>query len=212
VSVTIVIVDDHPIIRDGLCSLLSQYEDMQVVGTSEGGNAALRLIKILDPDIILMDIVLVGQNGLGLTRQLRAQGCRSRVIALTSFDSKDYIRDALQVGIQGYLLKSAAAERLAGVIRGVHKGEVHICTTQASDVLCNQQALGTVSQRPDIEFREEEMQLLHLIAEGASTEVMAGDFQISERTIKRRIRNIREKLGANTRAEIIAKAHELGLL
>jgi DNA-binding NarL/FixJ family response regulator len=211
-SITVVIVDDHPIVRSGLSSLLSQYEDIAVIGEGEGGKAALDLIQALQPDVVLMDIVLIGQDGLTLTRQLQTLGCNSRVIILTSYDKEVYVRQALQAGVHGYLLKSAAAERLADTIRAVHMGEVHICTSLAAEVFDEHGVLAVMGVQRDFNLSDQEMKVLNLMAEGATTDEMATYLYLSQRTIKRRIKDIRNKLEANTRAEVIAKAHELGLL
>ena len=211
-SVTVVIVDDDPVVREDLCNLLYQYDDIEVIGVSDGMKTSFDSVEKLNPDLLLMDGVLFGRDGLALIRKIQSSGCQPRAIALVSVDSEDHLRQALNAGARGYLLKSDARQRLANIIRAVHRGEVHICTVYGSRVIDPHQREEKDTTKTEIILSDQEIQLLGLLAKGATTGEMAHELCLSERTVKRRIRNIRKRLQAHNRAEIVAKAHELSLL
>jgi DNA-binding NarL/FixJ family response regulator len=212
VTVTVVIVDDQPNIREDLYHLLSQYEDIEVIGLSDGGTNTLGQIADLQPDVVLMNSVFFGMDDLALIQQIQVQGSRSRVIVLASYDDEDQVRRVFKAGVHGYLLKSVAAARIVDTIRAIHLGEVHICTAFGASIFESRQAAQAQNVRQDVGLTDQEMQLLRLIAKGATTEEMAQDLCLSERTIKRRINHIRKQLQAHNRAEAIEKAHQFGLI
>lgn len=208
----VLLVDDHPVVRRGLRSLLSQYVDIQVVGEAAGGLAILDLVARLNPDVILMDIRLAGPSGLDLARQLQRTHCQARVIILTSYDDEGYLLEAAQVGVYGYLLKSASAEILADAIRAVHKGERRISPALAGKAWEQLEALSLARLQSEAGLSDKELQLLRLIADGASTQDMAQALYLSERTIKRKVQDVLNKLEAANRAQAVAEAFKRGLL
>ena len=212
VSTRVLIVDDHPVVRQGLRSLLSQYPDIEVVGDADGGPAALELITDRQPDVVLLDIRLAGSNGLDLARQLRRSGADARVIILTSHDDEAYLMEAAQASVHGYLLKSASAELLAEAIRAVHAGEHRLSPALVSKALEQLEALSRVQAQAESGLSDQELRLLRLLAEGASTQDMAQTLYLSERTVKRKIQDILAKLGAASRAHAVAEAFKRGLL
>ena len=208
----VLIVDDHPVVRQGLRSLLSQYPDIQVVGEADGSPAALGLIADLRPDVVLLDIRLVGPSGLELARQLRRAGAEARVIILTSHDDEAYLMEAAQAGVHGYLLKSASAELLAEAIRAVHAGEHRLSPALVSKALEQLEALSRTQAQAESGLSDQELKLLRLLADGADTQAMAQALYLSERTVKRKLQDILDKLGAATRAQAVAEAFKRGLL
>jgi DNA-binding NarL/FixJ family response regulator len=210
--IRVLVVDDHPVIRQGLRSLLSQYPDIQVIGEAEGKVVALELIAELQPDIVLLDIRLSGPSGLELARQLRRSQSRSRVIILTSHDDEAYLLEAAQAGVHGYLLKSASAEVLADAIRAVHAGQRRLGPIVAGKALEQLEALSRARLRAESGLSDQELQLLQLLADGASTQDMIRALYLSERTIKRKVQDILTKLGASSRAQAVAEAFKRGLL
>ena len=208
----VLIVDDHPVVRQGLRSLLSQYPDIQVVGEADGSPAALGLIADLRPDVVLLDIRLAGPSGLELARQLRRSGAEARVIILTSHDDEAYLMEAAQAGVHGYLLKSASAELLAEAIRAVHAGEHRLSPALVSKALEQLEALSRTQAQAESGLSDQELQLLRLLADGANTQDMARTLYLSERTVKRKLQDILDKLGAATRAQAVAEAFKRGLL
>ncbi len=212
VNTRVLIVDDHPVVRQGLRSLLSEYPDIQIVGETEGDSTVLELCAQLRPDVILLDIRLAGSNGLDLARQLRSMASEARVIILTSYDDEIYLREAVQAGVHGYLLKSASAEVLADAIRAVHAGERRISPVLVNQVMQQLEALSRAQVQAASGLSEQELRLLRLIAEGASTLEMVQTLYLSDRTVKRKIRDILTKLGATSRAQAVAEAYRRGLL
>ena len=208
----VLIVDDHPVVRQGLRSLLSQYPDIQVVGEADGSPAALGLIADLRPDVVLLDIRLAGPSGLELARQLRRSGAEARVIILTSHDDEAYLMEAAQAGVHGYLLKSASAELLAEAIRAVHAGEHRLSPALVSKALEQLEALSRAQAQAESGLSDQELQLLRLLADGADTQDMARALYLSERTVKRKLQDILDKLGAATRAQAVAEAFKRVLL
>lgn len=208
----VLVVDDHLVVRQGLRSLLTQYPDIRVVGEAEGGPATLELIAGLQPDVVLLDIRLAGPSGLELARQLRRSGSESRVIILTSYDDQAFLLEAAQAGVHGYLLKSASAEVLADAIRAVHAGERRLSPALADKALEQLEALSQAHARSDSGLSGQELQILKLLADGASTQSIGEALFLSERTVKRKTQDILYKLGASSRAHAVAEAFKRGLL
>ncbi len=208
----VLLVDDHPVVRRGLRSLLSQYGDIQVIGEAEDGPAALDLAAQLQPDVILLDIRLAGSSGLNLARRLRRGQSDSRIIILTSYDDEGYLLQAAQAGVYGYLLKSASAEILAEAIRAVHRGERRLSPTLADKALEQLETLSQAQLQSEAGLSEQELELLQLIADGATTQDMAHTLYLSERTIKRKIQDVLNKLDAANRAQAVAEAFKRGLV
>jgi DNA-binding NarL/FixJ family response regulator len=208
----VLLVDDHPVVRQGLRSLLSQYPDIRVVGEAGGSPAALELVHGLRPDVVLLDIRLAGPSGLDLARQLRRSGSESRVIILTSYDDEGYLLEAAQAGVRGYLLKSASAEVLADAIRAVHAGEWRLSPVLADKALEHLEALSQAQTQSESGLSDQELQILRLFGEGASTQAISQALYLSERTVKRKTQDILAKLGAASRAQAVAEAFKRGLL
>ena len=208
----VLVVDDHLVVRQGLRSLLSQYPDIEVVGEADGGPAALKLTTDLQPDVVLLDIRMAGPSGLEVAGQLRRSGAGARIIILTSHDDEAYLMEAAQAGVHGYLLKSTSAELLAEAIRAVHAGEHRLSPALMSTALEQLEALSRAHAQAESGLSDQELQLLHLLAEGAGTQDMARAMYLSERTVKRKIQDILAKLGAASRAHAVAEAFKRGLL
>ncbi|HET7091042.1 MAG TPA: response regulator transcription factor [Anaerolineae bacterium] len=208
----VLVVDDHPVVRQGLRSLLSQYPGIQVIGEAESGPAALELVAKLQPDVVLLDIRLAGPSGLDVARQLRRSQPNVRVIILTSHDDEAYLIEAAQAGVHGYLLKSASAELLAEAIVAVHAGESRLSPALVRKTLEQLEALSRAQAQSESGLSDQELQLLQLLATGASTQRMAQSLYLSERTVKRKIQDILTKLGAASRAQAVAEAFKRGLL
>lgn len=210
--IQVMIVDDHPIVRQGLHSLLSQYPDILVTGEADGGQVALDLIARHHPDVVLLDIRLDGHSGLELARQLRRAQSGARIIVLTSHDDEGYLVEAAQAGVHGYLLKSASAELLAGAIRAVYAGERCLTPALVTKALEQLEALSRLQVQAEAGLSGQELKMLQLLAEGADTQDMAQILYLSERTIKRKIQDVLTKLGAASRAQAVAAAFKRGLL
>lgn len=211
-AIRVLLVDDHLVVRQGLRSLLSQYPDIQVVGEAEDGSALLELVSELRPDVTLLDVRLAGDNGLDLARQLQRGPVETRIIILTSYDNEEYLLQAAQAGAYGYLLKNSSAEILADAIRAVNAGERRLSPALAGTAFRQLENLSQVRLLVESGLIEQELQLLQLIAAGASTHEMAQELYLSERTIKRKVQDVLDKLNASNRAQAVAEAFKRGLL
>lgn len=210
--IRVMLIDDHPVVRGGIRSLLSEYSDIEVVGESDGGQEVTKTVTEARPDIILLDIRLAEQNGLKLASQFKQSHPELRIIVLTSHDDKDYLLQAMQVGVNGYLLKNASSEFLAQAIRDVYNGKR--CLSPAMGVKALEQ-LGVsyqASMKMQLGLSEEELHVIKLIADGETSQGLSRTLYISERSVKRKTQVILEKLGANNRAQAVAVAYKRGLL
>ena len=210
--IRVLLVDDHLVVRQGLRSLLSQYPDIQVVGEAEDSQVALGLVSELRPDVILLDVRLADSNGLDFARQLQRYEFDSRVIILTSYDDEEYLLQAAQAGAYGYLLKNTSAEILADAVRAVYAGERRLSPALAGVAFRQIETLSQTRLLAESGLIKQELELLHLIAQGASTQEMAQTLYLSERTIKRKVQDVLDKLGATNRAQAVSEAYKRGIL
>lgn len=210
--IRVLIVDDHPVVRQGLQSLLSNYPDIQVAGEADTGLRALEEAARLQPDVVLLDIRLPGANGIDVTRQLRRQNPQARIIILTAYEDDEYLIGALQAGAHGYLLKSASHQTLAEAIRNAHAGRRVLSPGLVDGVLRQFEALAKESLVSQSGLSESELEIVQLLAEGASNKEMAERLYWSEATVKRKMRDILAKLEVSNRAQAVAEAIKRGLI
>lgn len=211
-NLQVLIVDDHPVVRHGLHSLLSQFPEIQIIGEAGDCVHALGLIAELQPDVVLLDIRLANESGLSVAQTLQYQHSPVRIIVLTSYEDSVYLRKAAQAGVHGYLLKSASAEMLVEAIHAVHRGEHRLSPAVAGMAFEQLEDLSQDYIQYKIGLSEQEQHILRLLADGASTQEMCSKLYLSERTIKRKIQDILSKLGAMNRAQAVAEAYKHGLL
>ncbi len=208
--IRILIVDDHPVVRHGLRSLLSRHPDLEVVGEAENGTEVLPSLANNDVDVILLDIKMKGQNGIEVARRVRRSYPEVKIIILTTYDDEIYLHSALEAGIHGFLLKSVSHESLPESIRAVMRGERLLSPSLVSSVVSSYQKLAQEQARREAGLSAEDLKILTDIAAGASTKDIAEAFFLSKATVKRRIQEILEKLGASNRAQAIAEAIRRG--
>ena len=209
--IRVLIVDDHPMVRRGLQSLLSSYSDIVVVGEAGDGAAALQAAG-LSPEVILLDIQLPGLDGVEVARQLRRVMPAAKIIALTAYENEEYVLKAMRAGAYAYLLKSTSDETVIEAIRLVHQGKRILSPTLMDGVLRQFQTLAQTQARYESGLSEEDVRVLALIAQGATNEEIASETHWSERTVKREIEQIMSKLGARNRAQAAAEAIKRGLV
>ena len=209
--ISVLIVDDHPVVRKGVGSLLSQYSNIQVIGETGSFTTAVSVIQEQKPDVVLLDIRLGDKSGIDLAQHLRRINSSTRVIILTSYEDKAYISLAAQAGVYGYLSKSTSPEFLIEAIEAVHAGERRLSPSVGGKALEHLEELSALQVQTDIGLSDQELQLLVLLMEGASTEDMTKKLYLSERTVKRKIQDILTKLGATNRAQAVAEAFKRGL-
>lgn len=211
-SIRILIVDDHPMVRRGLRSLLSAYPDLQIVGEANDGAAALQAAALEQPDLVLLDIMIPGLDGVEVAQQLHSLNPNTKVIILTAYENQEYIIRALRAGAYAYLLKNSSDENLVESIRAVHRGE-HLLSPELIDQVLRQfQVLAKTATRVESGLSEEELTVLQLIARGATNEEIAQQMFWSERTVKRKVEEITAKLEARNRAQAVAEGIKRGLI
>ena len=213
-SIRILIVDDHAVVRAGLRMLLEGDPDLEVVGEGETGEDALRLARECRPDVIIMDVTMPGMDGVEATRQIKAEQPEVAVLALTIHEGPDYFFQMLQAGASGYVPKRAAPEDLLQAIRVVAVGNVylepHIAKELVEDYLARVQA-GTERDSYD-GLTEREREVLTHIAEDCTNQAIANRLNISVKTVERHRENIMRKLNLHTRTELVKYAIRKGLI
>jgi len=214
--IKILLVDDQPLFREGLRTLLSVQADFEVVGEAGNGEEAIRLARSLLPSVVLMDLQMPVLDGVAATRRLRAEQPVCRIIVLTTFDDDEMVFDGLRAGAVGYLLKDAPSEKLAEAIRVAARGETFLQPSVAAKVVAEFARLSrktAVIQDPLIEsLSERELEILRLIAQGASNREIAGALFLAEGTIKNHVTNILGKLEVRDRTQAALKAKDNGLI
>ena len=200
--IRVLLVDDHMVVRSGLSTVLSVYDDLKLVGEAGDGQEAIRLCERLQPDVILMDLLMPKMDGVTAIKEIKARWPQIQVIALTSFKEKEYVEGALKAGANGYLLKDVSAEELVNAIRRAVAGQPSL-SPEAAQVL-----MKTVSEPalPHQEMTGRELEILALMVEGLSNNEMAERLIVSQSTVKFHVSNILSKLGVTSRTEAVALA------
>jgi DNA-binding NarL/FixJ family response regulator len=210
--IRVLIVDDHPVVRQGVKNVLAYHADIQVVGEAENAAGLFQELDTFSPDLILLDIRMPGASGIEITRRLKNQYNWIKVIILTTYDDDEFLSDAIQAGAEGYLLKSASPTVLAGAIRRVAGGERLISPSLMNSMLREFQEMSQVQDSFRAGLTDQELEILSLIADGATNREIAQSMFISEVTAKRKVQEILEKLGASNRAQAAAEAARRGLV
>jgi len=209
-AIGLLIVDDHPVVRDGLVAILSTQPDFQIVGEAASGEIALTLFDQLQPDVILLDLEMPGMDGVMVIKRLRQIQPGVKIVVFTAFDTDERILSALQAGAKGYLLKGAPRSELFKAIRVVHQGGSLLQPVVASRLLS--QLSGTEAASVTEELTPRESEVLELLAQGKPNKEIAAELVISERTAKFHISSILAKLGATNRTEAVTLALQQGLV
>ncbi|HVA89323.1 MAG TPA: response regulator transcription factor [Chloroflexota bacterium] len=210
--IRVLVVDDHPIVRQGVRSLLATYTDIQIVAEAATPAAALAAARQFQPDVVLLDIRLPGMTGIEVTRQLAQCTPTARVIMLTNYEDDDYLIGALQAGAHGYLLKSVSDEMLVWTIRAVYRGQRLISPDLMDRVLDQFAEFRRVQLQRELDLDDEEVRVLRLVAGGASNEAIGRDLNWSQSSVKRKVQHIFYKLGVTTRAQAAAEAVRRGVV
>jgi len=214
--IKILLVDDQPLFREGLRTLLSLHSDFEVVGEAANGGEAIRLTRSLLPSVVLMDLQMPILDGVSATRRLHEEQPSCRVIVLTTFDDDEMVFDGLRAGAVGYLLKDVPSEKLAEAIRAAARGESFLQPSVAAKVVAEFARLSArtaaVTKSLIEPLSERELEILHLIARGASNREIASGLFIAEGTVKNHVTNILAKLGVRDRTQAAIKAKDIGLV
>ena len=211
-SIRILLVDDHQMLRDGLRAVLESEDDVEVVGEAMDGHAALELARTVEPDVILMDIGMHGLNGVDATREIKANNPRIKVIALSTYSDKRYVLSMFAAGASGYVVKAAAVDEMLRAVRAVAEGNHYLSPDVAGAVVEAQ--LGGTSE-PDSSLSgtlgSRERQILQLLAEGHTSPQIARRLHIATSTVETHRKNIMRKLDARSIAELTKLAIREGL-
>lgn len=215
--IRIILADDHPIVREGLHTLLETQPDFEVIAECANGDEALQTTARLKPDMLLLDLEMPGKDGVETMRQLSQMPQRPRVIVFTAFDDDDRIIHVLQAGADGYLLKEAPRDEIFKSIRVTMNGGSMLQPLVASKLLHHVGQQRTTPRlanaiSPVEELTERELEVLHLLAQGMPNKEIASHLIISERTAKFHVSSIMSKLGATNRTEAVALAAQRGLI
>jgi len=213
-AIKILIVDDHAVVRDGLVTMLGRQTDFAVIGEAVNGLEAVEKARELKPDVILMDLRMPELDGVGAMNQIREQNPDVKFIVLTTYDTDEYIFDAIDAGAKGYLLKDASREDLFRSVRAVHREESLIEPGVAAKVLDRLAQMSRQAARgggPQV-LSEREMEVLRLMAAGAANKNIASELAISESTVKTHVTNIFQKLEVNHRTEAVTQALQRGII
>ena len=201
----IAIVDDHPMVAEGIQSILESYDDINVVGTLNGGNAVIAALDTLNPDVILMDLNMPDLGGLSATEQVLEQRPGTRIVILSMHDSPEYISSALNHGAMGYLLKDVPTDEIKLAIDTVMRGERYLCTGAQGSLTPKEGGM-----RETLTGREQT--ILLQLAQGQSNKEVALTLDISVRTVETHRKNIKRKLGISSTAGLTRYALEHGVL
>ncbi len=211
-KITLLITDDHVLVRQGIRTFLELQPDVTVLGEADSGEAAVRMAAELVPDVVLMDLVMPGMGGVEATRQLKQVSPRSQVIVLTSYHEDEYIFPALRAGALSYVLKDVGPDELAETVRKAAKGEFVLHPRVASRVV--QELQGRKRDTPNLftDLSDRELDVLRLIADGRSNAEIANILIISEKTVKSHVSNILGKLHMMDRTQAAVFAWQQGLV
>lgn len=197
--ISILIVDDHAIVRQGLRTYLDLQADMHVVGEAADGKQAIDKAKDLLPEIVLMDLVMPGMDGVQATREITAISPSTRVIVLTSFSEDEQVFNSIKAGAQGYLMKDVLPQDLARAIRAVYKGEAQLDPEIARKLM--HEFSNPQPAKPKHDLTERELEVLRLISLGKSNKDISEELVLSEKTVKTHVSNILQKLHLSDRTQ-----------
>ncbi|MFD9422107.1 MULTISPECIES: response regulator transcription factor [unclassified Streptomyces] len=207
--ITLIVVDDHPVVRDGLRGMFASAPGFRVLGEAADGVAGVDLAARLDPDVVLMDLRMPGGGGVAAIAELTRRGARSRVLVLTTYDTDSDTLPAIEAGATGYLLKDAPREELFAAVRAAADGRSVLSPAIASRLMTRVR----IPEAPaDDSLSAREREVLALVARGTTNREIAAELFISEATVKTHLTHVYAKLGAKDRAAAVAVGYDRGIL
>jgi DNA-binding NarL/FixJ family response regulator len=213
-KIKVLVVDDHTIVRDGICALLALAGDIEVVGEATNGNEALNKVREINPDVVLMDIAMPIMGGLEATRRISKEFPRTKVLVLTQYDDKEYFFPVIESGASGFISKVAASSELTAGIRSVYRGDSYLSSSVTRLLVENYQhtAGDRVSKDPYNRLTAREREIFKLLAEGHSTQEIANILVITPKTVEGHKTNLMLKLGVHNRVELVKAALRKGII
>lgn len=209
-NIRILIADDHAVVREGLRSLINTEPGMTVIGQAEDGHRALEMARSLQPDVILLDMVMPHKSGLEVIEALREENPAVRILVLTSFSDDDMLFPAVKAGALGYLLKNSSPQRLLAAIRDVHRGEPSLSSDVAKKLMLEMQRPSSLPPTED-PLTARELEVLRLVAQGQTNQEIAEDLVIGEGTVRTHVSSILSKLHLANRTQATLYALREGL-
>jgi NarL family two-component system response regulator LiaR len=206
--IRVLIVDDHLMVRDGLRVFLSIYDDILIVGEADDGQKAVSLCDDIEPNVILMDLLMPNMDGIQATRLIRAKDSSIQVIALTSFVDQELVEQAFKAGAISYLLKDVHSDKLAESIREANRGRATIDSAAAQALV----ATADQSPSPGDDLTQREREILVLLVEGKTNKEIASNLSLSEGTVRFHVSNILSKMGASNRTEAVSLTLQQGIV
>ena len=211
-SISLMIVDDHKIVRDGICAYLETVPEIEVIAQAESGSDAVELAEQMAPDVVLMDLIMPGMDGVEATWRVRQVSPRSKIVILTSFHEDSNIFPAIKAGALSYVLKSIDPEELAETIKSAARGEAVLDSKVASRLMHEYRDDANESMQAYMQLTNREQEVLELIAKGLSNAQIAGQLFISEKTVKSHVSNILSKLHFADRTQVAVFAWKEGIM
>jgi DNA-binding NarL/FixJ family response regulator len=213
--ISVLVVDDHAVVRRGLRAFLDGEPDLEVAGDADGGEQALELLEQLDtggkrPDVVVMDLQMAPVDGIEATRRIRARYDDVEIVALTSFGDQARVEAALEAGASGYLLKDAEADEVAAAVRAAHRGELQLDAAIARRLMSALRARPRDDESGELTARE--LEVLALVGAGQANKAIATELGITERTARTHVSNILHKLGLSSRTQAALWAVREGLV
>jgi DNA-binding NarL/FixJ family response regulator len=213
-KIKVLVVDDHTIVRDGICALLALAGDIEVVGEATNGSEALQKIREVHPDVVLMDIAMPIMGGLEATRRINKEFPKTKVLVLTQYDDKEYFFPVIESGASGFISKAAASSELTVGIRSVYRGDSYLSPSVTKLLVENYQHTSSerANQDPYRQLTGREREVLKLLAEGHSTQEIAEILIITPKTVEGHKTNLMAKLGVHNRVELVKYALRKGII
>jgi DNA-binding NarL/FixJ family response regulator len=214
-KIRVFIADDHALVREGIIALLTHYDDIEVVGEASDGIEAIKFVSEVMPDVVLMDIGMPKLGGLEATVEIKKTCPDVKIVVLTQYDDREYVSRFLKAGISGYLLKRAVGNELINAIRAAHRGEFYLFSSIASEVVdgyLGRDVKTAAEDSPYEKLTDREKQVLKLLAEGHSHKEIAGDLNISAKTVISHQTNISQKLNLHSRTALVKYAISKGII
>lgn len=211
-KIRVLIVDDHAILREGVRALLQLHPDFEVAGEASDGTEAIEAVGRLDPDVVLMDIAMPGLGGIEAALEMKKRGYRARILILSQYEDREYVRRLLKAGVSGYVLKKSAGAALANAIRAVHGGGLVLDPQVARTAMEEGNPSAPGGADPYDALTDREKQVLKLVAEGRSNKEVAEVLGISVKTAMSHREHVMEKLGVHNRTELVRFAIKKGVI
>lgn len=214
--ISLMLVDDQQLLRDGMRTLLELEEDLTVVGEAGNGKEAIDLYPKLQPDVVLMDVQMPEMNGIDATRHIFMQDPQAKIIILTTFDEDEYVFEGIRAGALGYILKAMSGDELARAVRTAHRGDAWLEVSVARKIIDNFTHMPQSSDPPVPRLlnplNERELEVLHLLTQGCRNREIAARLHLAEGTVKNYVSSLMRKLNVQERAQAVLRAKKLGLV